>query len=205
LTPIQLSAQRLRRKYGERLAKEDGAVFDECTRLIIDNVEELKVLVNEFSNFARMPASSPVPDNIKQIIQDAILLYKDAHKSITFEFIDNYDIPIFRLDKEHVKRVMINLLDNAVAAISGRGNVSIRLLYDKVLRIVRIEVADTGTGIPNEDRAHLFEPYFSTKKSGTGLGLAIASRIISDHNGSIRVEDNTPKGTKFIIELPVRV
>lgn len=205
LTPIQLSAQRLRRKYGERLAKEDGAVFDECTRLIIDNVEELKVLVNEFSNFARMPASSPVPDNIKQIIQDAILLYKDAHKNITFEFIDNDDIPIFRLDKEQVKRVMINLLDNAVAAISGRGNVSIRLLYDKALRIVRIEVADTGTGIPNEDRAHLFEPYFSTKKSGTGLGLAIASRIISDHNGSIRVEDNTPKGTKFIIELPVRV
>lgn len=205
LTPIQLSAQRLRRKYGERLAKEDGAVFDECTRLIIDNVEELKVLVNEFSNFARMPASSPVPDNIEQIIQDAILLYKDAHKNITFEFIDNDDIPIFRLDKEQVKRVMINLLDNAVAAISGRGNVSIRLLYDKALRIVRIEVADTGTGIPNEDRAHLFEPYFSTKKSGTGLGLAIASRIISDHNGSIRVEDNTPKGTKFIIELPVRV
>jgi len=205
LTPIQLSAQRLRKKYGERLAKEDGTVFDECTRLIIDNVEELKVLVNEFSNFARMPASTPVRDNIRQIIQDAILLYRDAHKNITFEFIQNDDIPILRLDKEQVKRVMINLFDNAVAAISGKGEISTKLFYDKGSKIVRIEVADTGTGIPNEDKEHLFEPYFSTKKSGTGLGLAIVSRIISEHNGFIRVEDNKPKGTKFIIELPVRV
>jgi two-component system nitrogen regulation sensor histidine kinase NtrY len=205
LTPIQLSAQRLRRKYGERLAKEDGTVFDECTRLIIDNVEELKVLVNEFSNFARMPGSSPMPDNIRQILQDAILLYKDAHKNITFEFIEDDDIPIFRLDKEQVKRAMINLFDNAVAAISGKGKISTGLFYDKVSKIVRIEVADTGTGISNGDKEHLFEPYFSTKKSGTGLGLAIVSRIISEHNGFIRVEDNKPKGTKFIIELPVRV
>lgn len=205
LTPIQLSAQRLRRKYNERLTKEDGKVFDECTRLIIDNVEELKVLVNEFSNFARMPASNPVPDNIKKIIQDAILLYKDAHRNIKFEFIDNDDIPIFRLDKEQVKRVMINLFDNAVAAIPGKGKISITLFYDKVLRIIRIEVVDTGTGISNEDKEHLFEPYFSTKKSGTGLGLSIVSRIISDHNGFIRVEDNEPKGTRFIIELPARV
>ncbi|NVM25112.1 MAG: PAS domain-containing protein [Desulfobacterales bacterium] len=205
LTPIQLSAQRLRRKYGESLAKEDGTVFDECTRLIIDNVEELKVLVNEFSNFARMPASTPVPDDIKQIIQDAILLYRDAHKKITFEFIENDDIPIVRLDKEQVKRAMINLFDNAVAAISGKGKISTKLFYDKALKILRIEVADTGTGISNEDKEHLFEPYFSTKKSGTGLGLAIVSRIISEHNGFIRVEDNEPKGTKFIIELPVRV
>jgi len=205
LTPVQLSAQRLRRKYSSRLAKEDGAVFDECTRLIIDNVEELKGLVDEFSNFARMPAPNPLPDNIKQIIQDAILLYKDVHKNIAFKFIDSHDIPIFELDREQIKRVMINLLDNAVAAIPEKGKISIKLFYDKVLRIVRIEVSDTGTGISNEDKERLFEPYFSTKKSGTGLGLAIVSRIISDHNGLIRVEDNKPKGTRFIIELPVRV
>jgi two-component system nitrogen regulation sensor histidine kinase NtrY len=204
LTPVQLSAQRLRRKYGSRLAKEDGTVFDECTRLIIDNVEGLKVLVDEFSNFARMPAPNPLPDNIKQIIRDAILLYKDAQKDITFKLIDSHDIPIFKLDREQIRRVMINLLDNAVAAIAGKGKISIKLFYDKVLRIVRIEVSDTGTGIPNEDKERLFEPYFSTKKSGTGLGLAIVSRIISDHNGLIRVEDNKPKGTRFIIELPVR-
>jgi two-component system nitrogen regulation sensor histidine kinase NtrY len=205
LTPIQLSAQRLRRKYGRLLTKEDGAAFDECTRLIIENVEELKVLVDEFSNFARMPAPKPVPDNIRQIIQDAILLYKDVHKNITFKFIDKDDIPVFKLDREQIRRAMINLLDNAVAAIPGKGRISIKLFYDKALRIVGIEVADTGTGISDEDKGRLFEPYFSTKKSGTGLGLAIVSRIISDHNGSIRVEDNKPRGTKFLIELPVRV
>jgi len=205
LTPIQLSAQRLRRRYGRLLAREDGAVFDECTRLIVDNVEELKVLVDEFSNFARMPAPKPVPDNIRQIIQDAILLYKDIHKNIIFKFVDKDDVPIFKLDREQIKRVMINLLDNAVAAIPSKGRISIKLFYDKALRIVRIEVADTGTGISHEDKERLFEPYFSTKRSGTGLGLAIVSRIISDHNGSIRVEDNKPRGTKFMIELPVRV
>ena len=204
LTPIQLSAQRLRRKYGERLAQEDGTVFDECTRLIIDNVDELKVLVNEFSNFARMPTSNPVRDNIKPIIQDAILLYKDTYKNIRFDFVDNDNVPAFKLDKEQMKRVMINLLDNAVAAIPGKGKITVKLLFDDVLGVVKIEVVDTGTGIAEQDKERLFEPYFSTKKSGTGLGLAIVSRIISDHNGFIRVEDNKPKGTKFIIELPAQ-
>ena len=205
LTPIQLSAQRLRKKYGELLAKENGTVFDECTRLIIDNVEELKVLVNEFSSFARMPASNPVPDNIKDIIQDAILLYKDIHKNITFDFIENDDIPKLKLDREQIKRVMINLLDNAVASIPDKGRINIKLFYNRPLRIVRIEVIDTGTGISNKDKERLFEPYFSTKKSGTGLGLAIVNTIITDHNGFIRVEDNKPHGSKFIIELPERI
>jgi len=203
LTPIQLSAQRLRRKYGERLAGEDGHVFDECTRLIIDNVEELKVLVNEFSNFARMPASRLVSENIKPIIEDALLLYKGTHKDIAFSFVDNDDIPILKFDREQIKRVMINLLDNAVAAISKKGKIMVTLVYDKVSRVVRIEVMDTGVGVPDADKGRLFEPYFSTKRSGTGLGLTIANAIVSDHHGFIRVEDNKPKGTKFIVELPV--
>jgi len=204
LTPIQLSAQRLRRKYGERLAGEDGRVFDECTRLIIDNVEELKVLVNEFSNFARMPASRLVSNNIKSIIEDALLLYKDTHKNITFSFVDNDDIPILEFDREQIKRVMINLLDNAVAAISEKGEITVTLAYDKASRTMRIEVMDTGVGISDADKDRLFVPYFSTKRSGTGLGLTIANTIVSEHRGSIRVEDNKPKGTKFIIELPVK-
>jgi len=204
LTPIQLSAQRLRRKYGERLAGEDGHVFEECTRLIIDNVEELKVLVNEFSNFARMPASRLVAENLKPIIEDALLLYKDTHKNITFTFVDNNDIPILKFDKEQMKRVMINLLDNAVASIPEEGSITIKLAYDAASGTVRIEVMDTGVGIPDADKEKLFEPYFSTKRSGTGLGLTIANAIVSDHHGFMRVEDNKPKGTKFIIELPVK-
>jgi two-component system nitrogen regulation sensor histidine kinase NtrY len=204
LTPIQLSAQRLRKKYGERLSREDGHVFDECTRLIIDNVEELKVLVNEFSNFARMPASRLVNDNIKPIIEDAILMYKDTHKNIKFTFVDNEDIPALKFDKEQIKRVLINLLDNAVAAIAKKGKITVTLAYDKSSRTVKIEVMDTGLGIPDADKGRLFEPYFSTKRSGTGLGLTIANTIVSDHNGFIRVEDNKPKGAKFIIELPVK-
>lgn len=204
LTPIQLSAQRLRRKYGEALSKEDGTVFEECTRLIIDNVEELKVLVNEFSNFARMPASILVSDNMRQIIDDAILLYKEAHKNIVFEFSDTNDIPKLKIDREQMKRVMINLLDNAVAAISEKGRIRIKLSHDKPARIVRIEVADNGIGLPSKEKERLFEPYFSTKKSGTGLGLAIVSKIVADHDGLIRAEHNKPKGAKFIIELPIR-
>ncbi|MFW6147350.1 MAG: ATP-binding protein [Thermodesulfobacteriota bacterium] len=204
LTPIQLSAQRLRRKYGERLGGEDGHVFDECTRLIIDNVEELKILVNEFSNFARMPASRLVADNLKPIIEDALLLYRDTHKNITFTFVDNNDIPILKFDKEQMKRVMINLLDNAVASIAEKGKITVKLAYDEASGTVRIEVMDTGVGIPDADKKKLFEPYFSTKKSGTGLGLTIANTIVSDHHGFMRVEDNKPKGTKFIIELPVK-
>ncbi|MEA3360158.1 MAG: ATP-binding protein [Thermodesulfobacteriota bacterium] len=203
LTPIQLSAQRLRRKYGERLSREDGIVFDECTRLIIDSVEELRLLVNEFSNLARMPPARLAPYNIKLIIKNAILLYKDTHKNIAFSLIDNDRIPVFKLDKEQIKRAMINLLDNAVAAISDKGKINISLFYEDASGTIRIEIADTGEGISDKDKERLFEPYFSTKKAGTGLGLAIVSKIIADHNGLIRVEDNTPKGTKFVIELSV--
>jgi len=119
--------------------------------------------------------------------------------------VDNDDIPILQFDREQIKRVMINLLDNAVAAISEKGEITVTLAYDKASRAVRIEVMDTGVGISDADKDRLFVPYFSTKRSGTGLGLTIANTIVSEHRGSIRVEDNKPKGTKFIIELPVKV
>ena len=204
LTPIQLSAQRLRKRYGEKLRKDDGLVFEECTSMIIRQVEELKRLVNEFSNFARMPAANPVPSDIREIIREALTLYREAHKEVQIEFHDNEHVPIFNLDREQMKRVMINLLDNAIAAVNGKGKIVIDLKYDEMLQIVRIEVADNGKGIPPEHKMRLFEPYFSTKKHGTGLGLAIVNTIITDHNGFIRIQDNKPKGTRVIIELPVR-
>jgi two-component system nitrogen regulation sensor histidine kinase NtrY len=203
LTPIQLSAERLRKRYLEKL-QPDGTVFDECTRTIVKQVEELKGLVNEFSNFARMPASQPTPNRLNEIIQEALILFQGVQKPVRFEFVPN-ELPVLHIDRDQMKRVMINLIKNSLAAIENEGRIKIQTSYDPRLEMVRIEVSDDGCGIPDEDKGKLFEPYFSTKKSGTGLGLTIVNAIISDHNGYIRVRDNKPKGTTFLIELPVRI
>jgi two-component system nitrogen regulation sensor histidine kinase NtrY len=203
LTPIQLSAQRLRKRYLEKLP-EDGAVFDECTRTIVKQVEELKGMVNEFSNFARMPASQPTPNHLNEIVQEALFLFQEAHKEVRFEFTSS-ELPVLNVDRDQMKRVMINLIKNSLAAIDGEGEIKIQTTYDPKLQIVRLELSDDGCGIPEEDKGRLFEPYFSTRKMGTGLGLTIVNAIIADHNGYIRVRDNKPKGTTFLIELPVRV
>ena len=205
LTPIQLSAQRLKKRYGQKIGKDDGQVFEECTNMIIDQVEGLKRLVNEFSSYARMPAPNLAINDIKQIIEESVSLYRETQKGVEIVFHDTDEIPPFRVDREQLKRVMINLLDNAIDAIEEKGCVDVHLSCDRDHQIVTIEVADDGQGIPSEHKARLFEPYFSTKKHGTGLGLAIVSDIISDHNGSIRVQEREPKGTRFIIELPMKV
>jgi two-component system nitrogen regulation sensor histidine kinase NtrY len=202
LTPIQLSAQRLRKRYLTRFS-EDEKVFDECTGMIIKSVDEIKTLVDEFSNFARMPAILATANDLNDIIREALTLYQEAHRNISFSFRPDGAIPLIPLDRDQIKRVLINLLDNAVAAIGEEGNVDIESGFEKGSRMATFTVADTGQGIAPEDRPRLFEPYFSTKKSGTGLGLAIVNSIISDHHGFIRVKDNQPKGTIFIVELPV--
>ncbi len=203
LTPIQLSAQRLRKRYLENL-QQDGAIFDECTRTIVKQVEELKGMVNEFSNFARMPACQPTPNHLNEIIRETLVLFQEGHKETRFEFVP-HDLPVLDIDRDQMKRVLINLIKNSLAAIGSDGEIRIQTTYDSKLQMVRLEVSDNGCGIPDEDKGRLFEPYYSTRKSGTGLGLTIVNAIISDHNGYIRVRDNTPKGTTFLIELPVRV
>lgn len=202
LTPIQLSAQRLRRRYLDRLGPEE-AVFDECTSMIVKQVDELKNLVNEFSNFARMPASNPAPHDLNALIDEALVLFRQGHREIRFTFRPAPYLPLISLDAEQIKRVLINLLDNSVAATGVDGSIEIETGFDSLMGIATFSVADNGCGIPAEDKPRLFEPYFSTKKSGTGLGLAIVATIVSDHNGYIRVRDNQPRGTRFIIELPV--
>ncbi len=208
LTPIQLSAQRLRKRYLNQFG-QDGAIFDECTQTIVTQVEELKNLVNEFSSFARMPAAQPMPNNLNEIIREAMVLYVEGHKNIRFEFKPDEKVPVFNLDKEQIKRVIVNLLDNAVAAVDavagkdGEGQITIDTQLDPLMNLARIEVADNGCGVSPEDKPLLFEPYFSTKPSGTGLGLAIVNTIVSDHHGYARVRDNVPRGTRLIIELPV--
>jgi two-component system nitrogen regulation sensor histidine kinase NtrY len=203
LTPIQLSAQRIYKKYRNAI-EGDPHVFEECTNTIIHQVTELKNLVNEFSNFARMPAVTPTPNDLNEIINSSLVLFKEAHRDIRFNFLPDPKLPIFKVDRDQMKRVLINMLDNAVTAVDGNGVIEIEVKYDATLQMVTLEIRDNGCGIPDEDKPKLFEPYFSTKKSGTGLGLAIVNAIISDHNGYIRVRDNHPKGTKFIIDLPLR-
>lgn len=205
LTPIQLSAQRLRRRYQGNFPEND-TVFDECTRMIIQQVDELKSLVNEFSNFARMPASNPTINNLNEVAGEALVLFQEGHRDIDFTFTTDREIPPFNLDREQIKRALINLLDNAVAAVAAggkKGMIEVTSSYAPQLQLATLIVSDNGCGIPDQDKPRLFEPYFSTKKSGTGLGLAIVATIIADHNGYIRVRNNEPSGTRFIIELPV--
>ena len=201
LTPIQLSAQRLRKRY---LSSFDNGekVFDECTDMIIKSVDELKGLVNEFSNFARMPAINPEPADLNSLIREVLALYQQAHHAVVFHFLADDSLPSLAIDRSQIKRVVINLLENAVAAMKESGTITITSHYDKELKMATFKVADDGPGINAEDRSRLFEPYFSTKSNGTGLGLAIVSSIISDHNGFVRIKDNIPKGACFVVELP---
>ena len=152
-----------------------------------------------------MPAADPTLNDLNEIIDEALVLYQEGHKNIAFRFQKDTRLPRFKLDRDQIKRTMINLLDNAVAAVDGEGEIEVETAYNAPLQFARVEIRDNGPGITPEDKDRLFEPYFSTKKAGTGLGLTIVRTIISDHNGYIRVQDNEPQGTTFIIEMPVRV
>lgn len=200
LTPIALSAQRLKRKYAQFV---DDKIFEECTETIISQVELIRNLVNEFSSFARFPSANPVPCDLMLIIEETLALYREGHPSINFKIHNTGDIPILNLDRQQMKQALINLIENAISALKGTGNITIGVAHDPILKKVRMEVADDGQGISNEDKTRLFQPNFSTKKAGMGLGLTIVNTIIADHNGMINVQDNTPRGAKFVIELPV--
>jgi two-component system nitrogen regulation sensor histidine kinase NtrY len=206
LTPIQLSAQRIRRRFRGRISDdEDAQVFDEAVDTIMSHVEGLKVLVNEFSQFARLPAANPKPDDLNQLVQEAVSSYAGTER-VRFEADLDETLPSVEFDREQIRRVLTNLLDNASAACAETGGeVVVRTLHDSPLQTARVEVTDNGVGIPEEERRRIFEPYYSTKPHGTGLGLAIVSRIVADHHGYIRVHPNKPTGTRFILELPIKV
>ncbi|OFZ79079.1 MAG: hypothetical protein A2583_09460 [Bdellovibrionales bacterium RIFOXYD1_FULL_53_11] len=209
LTPIKLSAQRLQRRlshYSER----EGALLKECTDTIIKHTDELKEMVNEFSNFARFPEASPAPHNLNDTLKETLTLYEQAHTSIGFRFHPEQRLPVFEFDRDQIKRVAINLLDNAVTALQstpqGRPRqISIETHYNEHLQIAVIVMKDSGPGMAEDVKGRVFEPYFSTKKGGTGLGLAIAKRIINDHDGFIRIQSAPGEGTQFTIELPTAV
>jgi len=211
LTPIQLSAQRLLR-YIDRAAKPyshaSGPEFEklvaECAGLIERESQTLSSLVNEFSQFARFPAARLTAVGLNPIVEGALGLFENRLDGITVSTDLAASLPPVRADAELMRQVIANLIDNAADAMEGsairRLHVSTRTVSDG--DAVEIEISDSGHGISPEDKEKLFLPHFSTKGRGTGLGLAIASRIIAEHNGTIRVEDNAPVGARFVMRFP---
>ncbi|MGH7472497.1 MAG: ATP-binding protein [Candidatus Methylomirabilales bacterium] len=201
LTPIKLSTQRLRKKFAEG-STEFSDIFDQCTQAIIHEVDALKTLVDEFSRYARMPTSYPRPGDLHALIEKVLNLYSGVSRHILLTADLDPQVPPVNLDPDHMKRALVNLVDNAVAAVGEAGLICLKTRYLADEGKVRLEVTDTGPGIPPEDRERLFLPYFSTKKSGTGLGLAIVYRVVTEHSGTIRVEESHPRGTRMIMEFP---
>jgi len=209
LTPIQLSTERIRR-LAERadspvLAQNLLAAVSESAALIERELGSLKGLVDEFTHFARFPVSRSVPASLNAIVENALRVFDGRLGGIEVHRELADDLPTVQVDPEQMKRVVVNLIDNAAEALQGvaRRGIWVRTQLDAERDIVELTVADSGPGIPPEAKEQVFLPYFSTKRRGTGLGLAIVSRIVSEHSGWIRLEENRPVGTKFVIELPV--
>ncbi|MBI4402394.1 MAG: HAMP domain-containing protein [Nitrospirae bacterium] len=202
LTPIQLSAQRLRKKFFEK-APDFDKIFDESTAVIANEVNSLKRMVDEFSKFARMPAPRMARESLDDVIREVVALYRGAHRDVEFAVDLDEALPPVNLDREQMNRVFVNLFDNAIQAMNQRGRLWITTKYDSKRHRAVVSVADEGEGIDPEDRERVFVPFFSRKRTGTGLGLAIVHRIITDHDGQIRADNNQPKGAVFTFELPV--
>jgi len=207
LTPIALSAERIRRHLG-RTSHPDAAslqVLHNCAETIAGAVETVRTLVDEFSTLARFPTAQPQPANINAIVETTLAMFNGRLENIRVRTLLAPDLPSVMADAEAIKRALANLVDNAAEAMQDvvfrEIQISTALVASR--EAVEIVVADTGPGVTQELKERLFLPYFSTKKRGTGLGLAIVSRIIEDHHGSIRVEENKPAGTRFVVELPV--
>ncbi|HSA94067.1 MAG TPA: ATP-binding protein [Terriglobales bacterium] len=207
LTPIALSAERIRRhlERGTAPDSESIKVIDGCAQTIGEAVETVRTLVDEFSTLARFPASQPQPANVNAIVESALALFNGRLDGVNVRTFLAADLPAVMADPEALKRALANLVDNACEAMQGSMVREVHISTALVGKrdAVEIVVADTGHGVTPELKERLFLPYFSTKKRGTGLGLAIVSRIVEDHHGSIRVEENAPLGARFIIELPV--
>jgi two-component system nitrogen regulation sensor histidine kinase NtrY len=202
LTPIQLCAERLRRHFGEA-PPATRELVNECTTTIVGEVESLKGLVDEFSQFARMPAPRAVPTDLHGLLDDSLSLYRGLFSDVAIRPRYAPELPRVSVDPEQIRRVIINLVDNAIEAMERRGTIDVETCHDANNNLVRVVIADNGPGIPLAEREKLFLPYYSTKQRGSGLGLAIVRRIVAEHGGTIEVADNQPRGTRFAIELPV--
>jgi PAS domain S-box-containing protein len=211
LTPIQLSADRLLKNFkkaDELSARPGGSGFEtvlrECVQTIHHEVASLKAMVDEFSRFARLPAASMVSTNVNLLIEQTLASYNGRLDGVHLDASLAPELPEIKADPEQLKRVFVNLIDNALEALEdvSEKELSLTSSFYPNRQTVEVVVKDTGHGISSADKEKLFLPYFSTKRRGTGLGLAIASRIIADHKGYIHVEDNLPAGASFVVEIP---
>lgn len=201
LTPIQLSVQRLRRRYLDKI--HDDGTFNEATRIVLAEVDSLKTLVNEFSSFARLPELQLREDDLNGVVLDAVNLFRAAHEKVRFTLSLAEDLPHLELDRGQLKRVLVNLFDNAVDAMGGEGE--IQVVTQPGNQGVELSVIDSGPGLPLGDTSRVFEPYYSTKEGGTGLGLAIVQRIVSDHGGVVEAQRGEAGGALFSIRFPNRL
>lgn len=199
LTPIKLSTERLIKKW-QKNDVDFGAVFEKATKTITSEVDSLKMLVDVFSRYGRMPEINKSPTDLMELLDAVVALYK-GFKHVDINVIMQDEIPLVSIDKEQFKRVLINIIDNAVKAMNSQGviDISVKRIENNII----INISDTGPGIRDEEKERLFIPYFSKAKGGTGLGLAIANKIVTDHSGRILIRDNNPTGTIFSIEIPI--
>ncbi len=202
LTPIQLSAQRLRRRLSGERSPEEKRLLEEATATIIQEVDALKQLVDEFSRFARMPALTLRPTDLGRLLESVVGLYRESYPALSIKASFSPDLPPLEVDPDQIKRAVLNLVDNAVEAVGQTGEVTVQTVWLPQASRARIIVTDDGPGIAVDDKEKLFVPYFSTKATGMGLGLPIVHQIVTDHGGTIWVEDNPPRGSRFVIELP---
>jgi nitrogen fixation/metabolism regulation signal transduction histidine kinase len=220
LTPIQLSAERIARQFGVRANGENGTgnghaistdddelkrVVEECTSSITREVAGLKSLVDEFSRFARMPGAQKSNTSLNDVVTQATALYEDRLNGVALHLELQPELPLAMLDGEQMKRVFVNLIDNALEALTSASEreITVTTKLDAAREMLIAEVADSGEGVPAADFRRLFQPYFSTRGRGTGLGLAIVQRIVTEHGGKIRAENNVPHGARFVVEIPV--
>ena len=165
-------------------------------------MDGLRQLVDEFSRFARMPALTLKPTDLARLLEGVVTLYRDSHPGLSIRADLSADLPLLEVDPGQIKRAVLNLVDNAVEAVGQIGEVTVETAWLPESQRARIIVADDGPGVPAEDKEKLFVPYFSTKATGMGLGLPIVHQIVIDHGGTIWVEDRSPHGSRFVIELP---
>src|SRR5262249_3908 len=218
LTPIRLSAERLAKNLLDEqnranggtsrpdcLSERETKLVRECTAMIGAEVATLQRMVDEFSNFARLPKAALATASLNEVVENSLKLYDERLNGVQLLPMLASSLPAVMIDCEQIKRALVNLIDNAAEAMADiAGDRRITVITREVAERESLEliVADTGPGIPLEDRERIFDPYFSTRKRGTGLGLAIVSRIVAEHQGRIRVQENLPRGARFIIELP---